>query len=77
MTKQLTVTVRGPRTQVEALSAEEISAVLDLTDVLNTDAVVPTITFGEKYPDLGVVGKYTVSVTVAVPETVPDESTEE
>lgn len=74
LTKQLVITVRGPRDQVNSLKVEDISVVLDLTDVVNSDALVPTITFGKNHPDLGVVGKPTVSVTVAVPETVPNES---
>lgn len=77
LTKQLVITVRGPKEQVNSLKPEDISVVLDLTDVVNTDTLVPTITFGESYPDLGVVGKPTVSVTVAVPETVPDGTTGE
>lgn len=77
VTRQLTITVRGPKEQVLALATEEITVVLDLTDVVNTDTLVPTITFADKYPDLGVLGKPTVTVTVAVPETLPDEPTEE
>jgi len=77
VTKQLTITVRGPKEQVLALTTADITAVLDLTDVANTDTLVPTITFAEKFPDLGVLGKPTVTVTVAVPETQPDEPTEE
>ena len=77
VTKQLTITVRGPKEQVLALTAKDISAVLDLTDVVNTDTLVPMITFADKFPDLGVLGKPTVTVTVAVPETQPTEPTEE
>lgn len=67
LTKQLTITVRGPKAQVDALKAEDITAVLDLTGVVNSDTVVPTVTFGENCPDVGVLGKPTVSVTVAEP----------
>lgn len=67
LTKQLTITVRGPKAQVDALKAENITAVLDLTGVVNSDTVVPTVTFGENCPDVGVLGKPTVSVTVAEP----------
>lgn len=73
MTQKLTVTVRGPSEQVDRLRAEDISVVLDLQGVVNADTVVPTITFGDSFPDLGVVGKPTVSVTVAVPATEPTE----
>ena len=79
VTKQLTITVRGPKEQVLNLTNKDINAVLDLTDVVNTDTLVPEITFAEKFPDLGVLGKPTVTVTVAepVPETEPSEPTEE
>lgn len=77
LTKQLVITIRGPKSQMARLSAEDIKVVLDLTGVVNTDAVAPQITFGDAFPDVGVVGKYTVSVTVAVPETTPDETGEE
>lgn len=72
LTKQLTITVRGPKEQVEALRVDDISVVLDLTDLVNSNTVVPDITFGESYPDLGVLGKPTVSVTVSEP-TEPEE----
>lgn len=74
LTKQLTITVRGPRDQVTALTAEDIRVELDLTDVIHTDSVVPTVRFGEEFPDVGVVGKYTVSVTVVEP--APEETSE-
>ena len=77
VTKQLTITVRGPKEQVLALTAKDISAVLDLTDVVNTDTLELMSTFADKFPDLGVLGKPTVTVTVAVPETQPTEPTEE
>lgn len=77
LTKQLVITVRGPKAQVNSLRVEDISVVLDLTDVVNSDTMVPSITFGEDYPDVGVVGKPTVSVTVAVPETTAEATTEE
>lgn len=67
LTQQLTITVRGPRSQVTALTAEDITAVLDLSGVVNTDAVTPQFVFADSFLDVGVVGKYTVSVTVAVP----------
>lgn len=76
LTKQLIITVRGPKSQMARLSAEDIKVVLDLTGVVNTDAVAPQISFGDGFADVGVVGKYTVSVTVAVPETAPNEAGE-
>lgn len=67
LTKQLTLTVRGPREQVDALRVEEITVELDLTGIINTDTVSPKVTFGAAAPDVGVLGKPTVSVTVAEP----------
>lgn len=75
LTKRLVITVRGPKAQVNKLQLEDISVVLDLTDVVNSDTIVPSVTFGEGFSDLGVVGKPTVSVTVAVPQ--PAEQTTE
>lgn len=67
LTQQLVITVRGPQTQVNALRVEDITVTLDLNGVVNSDTIVPTITFGENFPDVGVLGKPTVSVTVAEP----------
>ena len=75
LTKQLVITVRGPKAQVDALHLEEIVVELDLEGVLNSDTISPRITFGEKSPDVGVLGKPTVAVTVAVPST--EETSEE
>lgn len=70
--QQLEITVRGPREQVEKLKLEDISVVLDLTGVVNTESVVPGITFGKAFPDVAALGSYSVSVTVELPEeTVP------
>ena len=69
LTKQLVITVRGPKSQVDNLRPEEIVVELDLEGVLNSDTISPQITFGENSPDVGVLGKPTVSVTVAEPST--------
>lgn len=75
LTKQLVITVRGPKAQVDNLRLEEIVVELDLEGVLNSDTISPRITFGEKSPDVGVLGKPTVAVTVAEPST--EETSEE
>lgn len=64
LTKALTVTVRGPASQIQRLKANYIAAVVDLEGVSGTMTVEPVFTFGNNYPDVGVVGKYSVSVTV-------------
>lgn len=75
LTKQLVITIRGPKAQVDNLRTEDIVVELDLTGVLNSDTISPKITFGESAPDVGVLGKPTVAVTVAEP--VTDETSEE
>lgn len=75
LTKQLMITVRGPKAQVNNLRLEEIVVELDLQGVLNSDTISPKITFGEHSPDVGVLGKPTVAVTVAEPS--GDETSEE
>ena len=74
LTKQLVITVRGPKAQVDNLRLEEIVVELDLEGVLNSDTISPKITFGENSPDVGVLGKPIVSVTVAEPS--PEETSE-
>lgn len=69
LTKQLVITVRGPKAQVDNLRLEEIVVELDLEGVLNSDTISPKITFGENSPNVGVLGKPTVAVTVAEPST--------
>lgn len=67
LTKQLAITVRGPKAQVDSLRLEDIVAELDLQGIVNSDTVSPKITFGSNAPDVGVLGKPTVTVTVAEP----------
>lgn len=77
LTQQLEITVRGPSDQVNKLRLEDISVVLDLKDVVNTESVVPAITFGKDFPDVGVLGSYSVSVTVQEPVDAEPDTTEE
>lgn len=74
LTKQLTVVVRGPKDYVSALQLGQIETQIDLSGVEGTAALEPVITFPEEYPGLGIVGRYSVNVTVA-PE--PEPTTEE
>ena len=64
LTKKLTVTVRGPKEKIQSLQLEHITLQVDLSGVENTAAVEPTVIFAEPYQDLGLVGKYSVSVNV-------------
>lgn len=73
LTKQLTITVRGLKSEVQKLTLQDIQVCVDLADVENTSAVEPAITFAKNYDSLGVVGSYSISVQV----TPEDAATEE
>ena len=64
LTKQLTLMVRGPKEMVQNLNASAITVQVDLEGVENTAAMEPVIMFAEPFSELGVVGKYSVTVTV-------------
>ena len=64
LTKQLTITVRGLKDQVQKLDPADIAVRLDLRGVENTSAVEPDILFPAGYESLGVLGSYSVSVQV-------------
>jgi YbbR domain-containing protein len=72
LTQQLTITVRGLKSEVQRLNAEDILVQVDLSQVENTSAVEPIITFPAGLPSLGEVGTYSISVLVT-PETDPAE----
>lgn len=71
LTKQITITVRGLKSEVQLLNEADILAQVDLTGVENTSAVEPDIIFPKSYTSLGVLGSYSVSVQV-----MPEGSTE-
>ena len=64
LTKQLTITVRGLKSEVQRLNAADILVQVDLAGVENTAAVEPTIRFPENLPSLGEVGSYSISVQI-------------
>ena len=64
LTKQLTITVRGLKSEVQRLNAADIQVQVDLTGVENISAVEPIITFPETLTSLGEVGSYSISVQV-------------
>ena len=73
LTKQLTITVRGLKSEVQRLNAADIIARVDLSGVENTSAVEPDIIFPKSYESLGVLGSYSVSVQVTSAEAVTEE----
>lgn len=73
LTKQLTITVRGLKAEVQRLNAADIIARVDLAGVENTSAVEPDIILPKSYESLGVLGSYSVSVQVTPVETVTEE----
>ena len=73
LTKQLTITVRGLKAEVQRLNAADIIARVDLSGVENTSAVVPDIIFPKSYESLGVLGSYSVSVQVTPLEAATEE----
>ena len=73
LTKQLTITVRGLKSEVQQLNAADIIVQLDLSGVENTSAVEPIILFPKSLQSLGAMGSYSVSVQVTPGETVAEE----
>ena len=73
LTKQLTITVRGLKAEIQRLNAADIIARVDLSGVENTSAVEPEIIFPKSYESLGVLGSYSVSVQVTPLEAVTEE----
>ena len=73
LTKQLTITVRGLKSEVQRLNAADIIARVNLGAVENTSAVEPDIIFPKSYESLGVLGSYSVSVQVTPVEPVTEE----
>lgn len=73
LTKQLTITVRGLKAEVQKLTAADILVQVDMSTVENTSAVEPNISFPKEYKSLGVLGSYSVSVQVADAELITEE----
>lgn len=73
LTKQLIITVRGLKSEVQRLNAADIVAQVDLSGVENTSAVEPIILFPRSYESLGVLGSYSVSVQVSPNDPTTEE----
>jgi YbbR domain-containing protein len=72
LTKQLTITVRGLKAEVQRLSAQDLIAQVDLAGVENISAVEPVIIFPKSYESLGVLGSYSISVQITPEPTVTE-----
>ena len=65
----LTIKVRGPEAELNQLEERDITAVVDFTNAeAGTATYKTTITFGEKFPNLGVLKTNSVSATVQAAE---------
>ena len=73
LTKQLIITVRGLKSEIQRLGAKDIIVQVDLAGVENTAAVEPIIRFPASYESLGEVGSYSISVQVTPEPTAPEE----
>lgn len=72
LTKQLTVTVRGPKALIEKMEDADVTVQIDLTGVEGSIAAEAKITFPSEFEGVGAVGKYSVNVKVE-----PKSNTEE
>ena len=73
LTKQLIITVRGLKSEIQRLGASDIIVQVDLAGVENTAAVEPIIRFPVSYESLGEVGSYSISVQVTPEPATPEE----
>ncbi|MBP3660449.1 MAG: hypothetical protein J6I89_03560 [Oscillospiraceae bacterium] len=73
LTKQLIITVRGLKSEIQRLGAADIIVQVDLAGVENTAAVEPIICFPVSYESLGEVGSYSISVQVTPEPATPEE----
>lgn len=72
LTKQLTVSIRGPKSLIEKMDAADVIVQIDLTGVEGSVAAEAKITFPAEFGGVGAVGKYSVNVKVE-----PKANTEE
>lgn len=74
LTQKLMVTVRGPKEQVDAITPADITAQVNLSAVTGAEMIEPVITISDKFPNVGSVGRYSVSVMVAPAAPSTEES---
>lgn len=78
LTKQMVITVRGPAMQVGALTAEDISVVVNFAKAeLGTDSYRAQIVIADIAPDVGAVDSYTVSASVTEVQEEEQENEED
>lgn len=64
-TQALTVTVRGPKAQVQAMKETDLIATIDLTNLPAGGSTLPVeIKLGDAFRSVGIVGSYSASVTL-------------
>lgn len=72
-TKRISVTFRGPADLVETMTVEHISALIDLTGAaLGEELYKAQILLDENYKSVGVIGNYSVLVTLTEATEEPD-----
>lgn len=65
VTKELQITVRGPRELITAMKETDIAVTVDLANAgIGTSNVRATVTLGKSFAEAGTVGTYAVSVTL-------------
>lgn len=74
LTQKVEITIRGPKTAMAGVSLADIAATVDYTGQDAGTVTVPLTITVNGHPDVGAVGKYSISVTLAPPaETEPSE----
>ena len=78
VTSSLNVTLRGARETLEAIAADQVRAVADLSGVANASGTytVPTNIRVEGDPDVGATQSYQLTVRIGLPEAEPETETE-
>lgn len=64
LTRQLTITVRGPKSLIEKMEDSDVIVQIDLTGVEGSVAAEAKITFAKEFEGVGAVGKYSINVKV-------------
>lgn len=67
LTQKVEVTVRGPKASIAAVTLADIVATVDYKDQDAGTVTVPLTITVKGHDDVGAVGKYSISVTLAVP----------
>ena len=77
VTKQISVTVRGPRSVVQRMQNSDITVTVDFSDmeVGSTVTKQPAVSISANYPGVGIMenGHVTISLQELPPETIPPE----